>query len=256
MTAQSWEDFRAERNRSLPAPHGWLSLTSLQWLASNPGPLEGLPGLWSAAGDGAQVSAEPTDGLLLVDGDGIVDGTVRAELAENESLNWLRSGTVVIELALRGGHYAVRTRDSQAATLQSFSAVPVFDYDPEFAVVADFRPFAAPQERDIATANPRVPGTASMIGEVSFELSGEQHTLLAQGNNEGLLLNFHDASNGSETAPWRFVSTEAPDASGKVQLDFNYSLNWPSGFSAFGTCPRPVPENNIALRIAAGEKLL
>ena len=108
MTAQSWEDFRAERNRSLPTPHGWLSLTSLQWLPGEPGPLDGLPGRWSAADGVARVSAAAADGLLLVRGGSAnqnqaVDGTIEARLAEDESLNWLRSGTVLLELAMRGG---------------------------------------------------------------------------------------------------------------------------------------------------------
>ncbi len=260
MTAQSWEDFRAERNRSLPAPHGWLSLTSLQWLPGEPGPLVGLPGRWSAADGVARVSAAAADGLLLVRGGSAnqnqaVDGTIEARLAEDESLNWLRSGTVLLELAMRGGAYAIRTRDAQAPALQGFNGVPVFDYGSEFALTGQFHRFPEAQERDIATANPRVPGRASFIGEVVFELDGQPQTLLAQKNGSGLLLNFRDASNGSETAGWRFLSTEAPDADGKVLLDFNFSLNWPSGFSAFGTCPQPVPENTLPARIAAGEKL-
>lgn len=256
MTNLSWDAFRAKRNRVLPAPHGWLSLTSLQWLPSEPRELDGLPGLWSTADGVARVSAEGPDGLRLSHDGGPVNGTVEAQLAENESLNWFNHGTVLVELAMRGGAYAIRTRDSQAPTLQGFSRVPVFDYTPEFALIGEFRSFSTAQERDIATANPQVPGTASFIGELSFKLAGEQYTLLAQKNDDGLLLNFRDASNGFETADWRFLVTEAPDASGKVRLDFNYALNWPSGFSAYGTCPQPVPENTLPVRIAAGEKRL
>lgn len=254
MTTQPWEDFRAVRNRTLPAPHGWLSLTSLQWLPETPGKLDGLPGLFSTADGVATLTAEPSDGLVLVKGGVAVDGTVTAELTEDKSVNWLRSGSVLLELAMRGGSYAIRTRDSQAPALKGFTEVPTFDYDPGFALTADFHRFETVQEREISTANPRVPGSAAFIGEVNFVLAGQQHTLLAQANGAGLLLNFHDASNGVETAGWRYLSTEAPEAGGKVRLDFNYALNWPSGFSAFGTCPRPVPGNTLPVPVAAGEK--
>lgn len=256
MSLQQWEEFRAGRNRSLPAPHGWLSLTSLQWLPERPGSLNSLPGLWSAADGVAQLRAAAADGLLLVHGGTAVDGVVSAKLAENESLNWVRCGNVLVELALRGGAYAVRTRDSGAPTLTSFSAVPVYDYNPEYAVQAEFVPLETPQNQEISTANAQVPALAVIVGTVNFELAGQRHTLLAEQNGDGLLLNFHDASNGSETADWRFLSTGVPAADGTLQLDFNYALNWPSGFSAFGTCPQPVAENNLVIKVPAGEKVL
>ncbi|NYE95840.1 hypothetical protein FHU41_002090 [Psychromicrobium silvestre] len=261
MSNQSWQSFREERNRTLPSPHGWLSLSSLQWLPEASGPLELVPGYWSADDGGAQLSAGPQDGLELVHGGQAVNGTINAELEENESLNWVRYGSILIELAKRGGRYAIRTRDSQAPRLTGFSAVPTFDYDPSFAVVGTFKPYPAPQTREISTANPRVPGHTDIVGEISFQLGGQGHTLLAERSGGGLLLNFYDSSNGQETAGWRFLSVAAPAENssaekGSVQLDFNYALNWPSGFSAYGTCPQPVPENRLDVPVKAGEKTL
>ncbi|AJT42154.1 DUF1684 domain-containing protein [Psychromicrobium lacuslunae] len=256
MANSSWQQFRDHRNQSLPSPHGWLSLTSLQWLPNEPGKLDGVPGLWSVSGELAKVSATAQDGLQVLSSEAPLDGELRAELAENESVNWLRFGTVLIELAKRGGSYAIRTRDSAAPTLNGFKGVPTFDYADEFIADGQFVRYPTPQLREIATANPRVPGQAEIVGEISFELAGQSHTLLAQQNGDDLLVNFHDTSNGEQTAGWRFLTVKAPDDAGAVQLDFNYALNWPSGFSAFGTCPRPLAENTLDVPVLAGEKHL
>ncbi|WP_394940317.1 DUF1684 domain-containing protein [Psychromicrobium sp. YIM B11713] len=256
MENQKWTQFRENRNRTLPSPHGWLSLTSLQWLPESPGELLELPGSWSVQDGAATVTATAQDKLLLVHGEAPVTGTISARLEENESLNWLRHGSVLVELARRGGHYAIRTRDSEAPTLKNFSAVPSFDYNPDFLVSGRFTPYPDPQAREISTANPRVPGQSTVVGEISFELAGRPERLLAEQNGSDLLVNFHDPSNGELTAGWRFLSVPAPDASGQLELDFNYALNWPSGFSAYGTCPRPVPENQLSVPVLAGEKKL
>lgn len=256
MANSSWQQFRDNRNHSLPSPHGWLSLTSLQWLPSEPATLDDVPGLWSVSDDVAKVSASSQDGLLLEASEEVLDGELTAKLAENESVNWLRFGSVLIELAKRGGSYAIRTRDSAAPTLTSFKEVPTFDYATEFVVDGQFVRYPEPQLREISTANPRVPGQAEFVGEISFELAGQPHTLLAQQNGDDLLVNFHDASNGEQTAGWRFLTVKTPDDSGTVRLDFNYALNWPSGFSAFGTCPRPLSENTVSVPVLAGEKHL
>lgn len=255
MTLKSWEAFRTERNRTLPAPHGWLSLTSFQWLPETVASLDLIPGVWQADESGATVTAQAPDGLILIAGNVPINGTISAKLAENESLNWLRIGSVVIELAVRGGSYAIRTRDSSAATLQSFDGVPTFSYNPSFALRGSFEPFDAPTQRAIASANPRVPASVELAGEVHFELAGEHYRLLAQDTGDGYLVNFKDSTNGTETAGWRFLNVSKLEDGG-LDLDFNYALNWPSGFSAFGTCPQPVPENTLPVRIEAGEKLL
>ena len=41
-----WHQFRSARNAELAQEHGWLTLTSLQWLPEQPSPVEIVPGLW------------------------------------------------------------------------------------------------------------------------------------------------------------------------------------------------------------------
>jgi uncharacterized protein len=44
-----------------------------------------------------------------------------------------------------------------------------------------------------------------------------------------------------------------PDHS--VVLDFNRTINYPSAFTPYGTCPMPVKNNSLDVRVEAGEKL-
>ena len=41
---------------------------------------------------------------------------------------------------------------------------------------------------------------------------------------------------------------------GSVLIDFNRTINLPFAFTAYGTCPAPVPGNRLGLPVTAGEK--
>lgn len=252
---QRWERFRTGRNTSLAEPHGWLTLTSLQWLPPVPSRLSGVPGLWSFEGTTATLTAGADDHLTLVESGEPVIGTVTASLADEESLMWVASGTVVVELGVRANRYMVRTRDSQAPALVNFTAVPVFNYNPDLAVTGTFTRYAEPRTEIIETANPEVPGVAVLVGEVSFELGGSRFSLAAEEGGLGsLVVSFHDASNEVSTAPWRKLELTKPRPDGTVVVDFNRSINYPSAFSDNGTCPAPATGNTLPVSIEAGER--
>jgi uncharacterized protein (DUF1684 family) len=64
---------------------------------------------------------------------------------------------------------------------------------------------------------------------------------------------FRDAPAGKETyEAARFLYTDLkPD--GTTVLDFNEAYNPPCAFNEFTTCPLPLPENRLGVRIPAGE---
>ncbi|KQO03382.1 hypothetical protein ASF21_03560 [Arthrobacter sp. Leaf234] len=259
---QRWSDFRTARDAALAEPHGWLTLTSFQWLADSPGVLEGVPGDWSGATTHAAVTAEGADGLTDLTSGRLVTGTIMATLDDEESLSWVAFGgpdgrRVVVELARRAGRYAVRTRDVEAPALAHFTGVPVFGYRPDLVVEGRFEAFAAPREETIPTAHPDVPGTHRSVGEVVFRLPGEDGEFRLRASQEeagSLAITFHDRTNGVSTAPWRKVVTRRPRPDGTVVLDFNRTINYPSAFTPFGTCPAPVGGNVLAAPVEAGEK--
>ena len=252
---QRWGRFRAGRDAALATPHGWLSLTAFHWLPAAPAALPGLPGWWSFEGTTAHLTANSRDHLTLVESGLAVDATITAELADEESLNWVSFGTVVVELGMRANKYMVRTRDSQSPVLTSFTGVPVFAYNPDLVVTASFARFDQPRSEVIATANPLVGGVAELVGEVTFELAGTHYTLAAEEGALGaLVVSFYDASNGDTTSHWRKIELTRPRPDGSVIIDFNRAINYPSAFTDFGTCPAPIPANTLPVAIEAGEQ--
>ncbi|MDQ0736327.1 DUF1684 domain-containing protein [Arthrobacter agilis] len=257
-----WARFRAARNAALAETHGWLSLTSFHWLADRPARVGSMPGLWSADGGTASVTAQPSDGLTDLATGRPVDGTLTASLEDEDSLMWMAYGggdghRVVVELARRAGRYAIRTRDAEASTLARFTGNPVFDYRPDLVVEGRFEPYAEPLHEQILTSHPDVPGTHTAVGDVVFTLPGDtrEHRLRASQDEAGALtVTFHDTTNGVTTAHWRKVSLRRPRPDGSVILDFNRTVNYPSAFTPYGTCPRPVDANVVDAPVEAGEK--
>jgi uncharacterized protein len=268
---ERWQRFRDNRNKALAARHGWLTLTSFQWLEDSPAAVELAPGLWSTDGTTAALTAVPADGLSLVESGEAVAGTISAALSDEESLMWVQFGgpggdQVMVELAMRAGRYAIRTRDAASPVLTEFAGVPTFDYNPEWEVAGRFEPYPEPVDVPIATANPLVDGIHRTVGEVVFRVPGSGHECRLQAEEEklgALTVTFHDETNGAappgQTADWRKLSLPRPrtDSSGNatVVLDFNRAVNYPSAFTPYGTCPMPVRNNSLDVRVEAGEKL-
>ncbi|PQZ92931.1 hypothetical protein CQ018_10710 [Arthrobacter sp. MYb227] len=252
---QRWERFRTNRNEALAEAHGWLTLTSFQWLPETPTAFDNIPGLWSVSEGKAVLSASAEDSLSLITDASPVDGTISIALADEQSISWVSYGTVVVELGMRANRYMIRTRDSAAPTFTSFTGVPVFDYNPDFVLKGTFTPYDQPRTEVIGTAHPEVPGKAVLVGEVSFELAGARHTLAAAAGELGsLVVTFFDASNNASTAAWRKLELTKPRPDDSVVVDFNRAINYPSAFSDFGTCPQPVAANTLLVPVEAGER--
>lgn len=257
-----WRRFRTARDTGLAEDHGWLTLTSFQWLSDEPAAVEIVPGLWSSTGEAASLTAQAPDGLTDLTSGRLVEGTITAALDDEESLMWVAHGGVdgrriVVELARRAGRFAIRTRDAESPTLTGFSGVPVFDYRPELVVEGRFEPYGELMNEPIDTANPEVPGSHPSAGDVVFTLPGDEREFLLRASQEesgSLAITFHDTTNGISTALWRKVTTRRPLPDGTVILDFNRAINYPSAFTPFGTCPMPVQANAVDAPIEAGEK--
>jgi uncharacterized protein len=262
-----WQRFRNSRNTALASEHGWLTLTSFQWLEDRAAVVELAPGAWSTDGTTAFLTAAAADGLTLVETGEPVDGTISAALLDEESLMWVQyggedGGQVVVELAMRADRYAIRTRDSKSPVFTEFDGVPTFNFRPELVVEARFHPYPEPVDVPIGTANPLVDGIHRSIGELVFRLPGKDHEFHLQAEEEklgALTVTFHDETNGAAppeiaTDEWRKVSTARPRPDGTVILDFNRAINYPSAFTPYGTCPMPVKNNSLDYRIEAGEK--
>lgn len=257
-----WTDWHSARETSLADRSGWLTLTSFQWLPTEPDELDLVPGLWSSSGTTAAVTTDGGDGYSIVNPapdssqapGQHVSGTITARLSNGDSLLWLRREDVVVELAMRSDRYAIRTRDANAPTLAEFHGVPTFGYSPGWVLAGRFIPYPEPQQEEVASAREDVTIPVTVVGEVEFEYDGGTHRLAATAEpTGGLRLNFHDDTNGDTTADWRFLLTEEPARDGSVVLDFNRTLNYPFIFTDFGACPAPLERNRLELPVDAGE---
>jgi uncharacterized protein (DUF1684 family) len=148
-------------------------------------------------------------------------------------------------------------RDTAAPTLRAFGGVDNYPVDPSWRIQARLEPAPADATIEIADVIGSVT-TDTTPGSVVFDRDGVTWRLAAlEGEEDGSLwLIFGDATNGTETyGAGRFLYTEPPADDGSVIVDFNLAYNPPCVFSHYATCPLPPPQNKLALRIEAGEKV-
>ena len=136
---------------------------------------------------------------------------------------------------------------------RSFTGRKWFSVDETFRVVARYAPLAEPEPLEV----PNVLGdieryTATAF--VHFEIDGQAYSMKGIGSREGRLwFIFRDLTSGQETYPaTRFLTSEVPE-NGEVVVDFNKAVNPPCAFNPYTTCPLPLPENRLNVRITAGE---
>jgi uncharacterized protein (DUF1684 family) len=253
-----WDAWHAEREAELATPHGWLSLTSLQWLAPEPSQLEGVPGLWSATPDGVVITAGAGDGLVVrsVREPRPVDGTVTLHPVDGKPGTLIEHGDRVIEVARRTDAHVLRVRDPQAVTRTAFTGVPSFPVEGRWVVDAVFQPYVEPRTITVGAVVDGISHFPTAVGDVSFSIDGQQQRLVVlQGKNNTLSVHFRDATSGTGTyAGGRILRAEQPTPEGELTLDFNRTVNLPCAFTDFATCPLPPAGNNLTVAIEAGER--
>jgi uncharacterized protein (DUF1684 family) len=261
--AAEWEQWHAAHERRRADPHGFLAVTHLHWLGAEPSQLEGVPGIWSVQDDAVTVVLEAGESLLRdgreLNGSSVRDGSTAVvfdPIAEREGIN-LTAGSAVVELAKRGGEYIVRPRHPENALLNEYRGTPAYAPDPRFAVGAVYVPFESPRPTTVGAAVEGIVHVYEAPGEIRFALDGQDLTLTAfNGHAPGTLsVLFTDATSGKTTyAANRSLTVGAPDADGRVTLDFNRAVNLPCAYTELATCPLPPTENRLTVAIEAGEQ--
>ena len=150
--------------------------------------------------------------------------------------------------------YGVRLRDLNAEILKTFEGVDRFPVNEDWNIKAKFEPFESPKEIDI----PTILGTVEKDfapGKLVFSINQENYEILPTSAGDGLFIIFADQTSGVETyGAGRFLYIDGPDSNNIVNLDFNKAYNPPCAFSKYATCPLPPKENQLKVRITAGEK--
>lgn len=256
ITAQfeeDWQTWRAERDRDLRDPHGFLSLTALHWLTDTETSYPGTPGRWRADADRVILVATAADGL---ERDGVaLSGEVSLRPADGTAGVALWHGDRVVEVIRRGDAFAVRVRDPEATTLAAFTAVPTYAPDPGWAVPARFEPYPADRAVETGAVVPGLTHRHRAVGELVFQVDGIALRLVAFADRNGLRVLFTDTTTGVTTYPGaRALTVPAPDEYGDATLDFNRATNLPCAFTDYATCPLAPPENRLPLAVTAGER--
>jgi hypothetical protein len=92
-------------------------------------------------------------------------------------------------------------------------------------------------------------------GVVEFTLDGQTVRLRPMTTRPGrLYFIFRDGTSGAETyGTARFLYADLK-SDGTTILDFNEAYNPPCAFNPYTTCPLPLPENRLSVRIPVGER--
>jgi uncharacterized protein (DUF1684 family) len=145
-------------------------------------------------------------------------------------------------------------RDPDSAQARSFTTFTWFPIDASYRVVGRLIRDAAPPLLRVANTYGDIDEYTSE-GVVEFVLQGQRLRLRPFTTRpRRLYFVFRDASAGAETYKVaRFLYSDLRDDDTTV-LDFNQAYNPPCAFNPYTTCPLPLPENILPVKVLAGEQ--
>jgi uncharacterized protein (DUF1684 family) len=161
---------------------------------------------------------------------------------------------VTLAIHVTGGQLALRVRDPGGKMARAFAGFAWFTIDPAYRVTGRFIRDAAPRKLPVMNTF-NVVDMYDTEGVIEFTLRGETLRLRPFTTRPGrFYIVFRDASGGVETyEAARFLYADLKD-DGTTVLDFNQAYNPPCAFNKYTTCPIPLKENVLPVKILAGEK--
>ena len=163
-------------------------------------------------------------------------------------------GSVRLVIHETGGRLALRVRDPDGTPAREFKGFSWFPTDAGYRVVSRFIRDAAPRQLQVMNTLDAVDTYASE-GVLEFVLQGQTLRLRPFTTRpKRFYIVFRDASSGAETYQVaRFLYADLQD-DGTAVLDFNEAYNPPCAFNKYTTCPLPLKENILPVKILAGER--
>ena len=201
-----------------------------------------------------QVRFEPAPGVSVLLRNQPV--TTAVDLGDDRSrdADELVVGDVRLVVHASGESKTIRVRDPNGPLAKEFLGFTWFPIDAQYRVAGRFIKDAAPQRLKVLNTFGDVDEYASE-GVVEFTLRGETMRLRPFTTRPGrFYFVFKDASSGQETyEAARFLYADLLDT-GTTVLDFNQAYNPPCAFNPYTTCPIPIRENRLPIKILAGER--
>lgn len=250
--AEEHAKWHAEVEAERSSAYGPLSQTSLYWLSEKPESFKDIPGVWSATQDsfvnvnfstseGVYHNNKPAVGELCL---GPFSGV------DSEFLEW---GSTRIQIASRFGRTMVRPHNPEATNRNHYPGTETFEPDQSWVITAKY----VPNVRKSVEVPSAITGTKHYYdspGTALFEVGGQEMALTLFGEKDSLRAHFTDLTKEDSTFQHvRFVEvTRSNDH--ELIIDFNRAINPPAAYTRFATCPFAPPENDLKIRIEAGEK--
>jgi uncharacterized protein (DUF1684 family) len=203
---------------------------------------------------GQQVRFEPAFGASVQLDDRPVTATIELRDDREPKADQLIVGDVRLVVHVSGERRSIRVRDPNGPLAKRFLGFTWFPIDAQYRVIARFIKDARPQRFKVLNTFGDVDEYNSE-GVVEFTLLGQTRRLRPFTTRpKRFYFVFRDASSGHETyEAARFLYSDLLD-DGTTVLDFNMAYNPPCAFNPYTTCPIPLRENNLPLKVLAGEK--
>jgi uncharacterized protein (DUF1684 family) len=209
-------------------------------------------GNFIVAADGVTFEPEPGAPITLNGEPAASMVALRDDGAEEPDVIEANGASVVVHRS--GPRLSLRVRDPNGERARTFQGFEWFPLSPDYRVLGRFVPDATPRNMPVVNTFGDV-DTYRTEGIVEFTLNGEALHLRPFTTESGrFYIVFNDASSGVETyEAARFLYADLrPD--GTTILDFNRAYNPPCAFNPYTTCPIPLPENRLPIKVLAGEK--
>ncbi len=263
---QEINEWHENRIETLKQPMGWLKLDGLYWLEEGEStfgtargndvmfPESGLPGnagVFIRENDEVRMIVDE-NARITHEGEEISD----VMLYEDGESKTVKSGDLTWMIIQRDELVGVRLYNERAEAYQRFRDIPRYRVSEDWKIEGRFEPFDQPFTINIQNILGQL-NEEEISGMIYFEKDGEEFSLLPIDSGERFFLIIADQTNRGETyAGGRFIYIDKPqDGNNTVTIDLNMLYNPPCALSPYSTCPMPPEENNLALRIEAGEKL-
>lgn len=257
--------YRKGRIAELTAPNGWLAVQGLFWLhegangaGSDPASEIRLPtrapkriGVFTLKSGTVTFVGAPGSGVTAA-GKAIDTFTFDPRKGEDSAVTTAGLTLFVIR---RSDKIGLRMLDPENSARKSFHGLQYFPLDPKYRVKAKFVAYDTPKQVPVPNVLGQIVPMESP-GRVEFTIAGKPYSLepvYETSKHEDLFFIFKDLTSRTETyEAGRFLHAPLP-VNGAVDVDFNRAYNPPCAFTAFATCPLPLKENQLQVRISAGE---
>ena len=204
--------------------------------------------------EGQRVRFEPAREAVATLGNTPVTAPVDLRDDSEPEEDELVVGDIRLVIHPSGERRSLRVRDPNGSLAKGFLGFSWFPIDPKYRVVG--RLVRDPQPQTLKVVNTY--GDADEYkseGVVEFTIEGQTVRLRPFTTRPNrLYFVFRDASSGQETYETaRFLYADLHE-DGTTLLDFNEAYNPPCAFNPNTTCPIPLQENRLPVKVLAGEK--